>query len=378
MNSVLVLGAGASVAQASAAGVRPLLQPPTDADFFSKAAALSTRKGFSLVGFLSAIRKGAERLSLDDPWSAARPSMELFFGDVYNELASAPPGDPENRSRLLVYEALMHSYIRTIQHTTNWTVTRRGLGPLGELIKHLSSTSKSVVIISFNHDLLVENAIWRMKSLEHRWCLHSLYQLPALVPMSGEATSGHRPQRFPLDDGPCTHDPPITLLKLHGSLNWVFRLASKRPRRSDLFSRNPKRPVLVLDWRKVQLSSLVSLGAGGRRKWYPFPIVVPPIFDKSGMIGGSLLDRVWALARSAIGDADSLVLFGYSLPEADGRAHYLLRGAGKKKQALSAVHCVNPDFNVAARIKRVIRPAALHLYDDSAQYIAANPSSPVA
>lgn len=83
-------------------------------------------------------------------------------------------------------------------------------------------------------------------------------------------------------DGICEHDRPIKVLKLHGSLNWVVRLNSKRPPASFEIS---------------ERQSYVRKGAG-RKRWDLWPIVV-------------------------LKAADQILFYGYSLPELDVKAEKL-------------------------------------------------------
>lgn len=106
--------------------------------------------------------------------------------------------------------------------------------------------------------------------------------------------------RFHLhSDDACEHDRPISILKLHGSLNWVVRLNSKRPPASFLKGEGPAKEIHLLIRREISERQHYARKGAGRKRWDLWPIVVPPVYAKHEL-RTQILDGVWADAKSAL------------------------------------------------------------------------------
>jgi hypothetical protein len=77
-----------------------------------------------------------------------------------------------------------------------------------------ADAAEHVDIVTFNHDLLVENVLAEMGSAKGRWCLRHGYG--HFADRRQFTASGS--QTF-TDPKTCTHPEPIRVYKLHGSLN---------------------------------------------------------------------------------------------------------------------------------------------------------------
>jgi hypothetical protein len=129
MRTVVIVGAGGSLAQASA--LRPSrrrLHPPLDLTFFEKANELS-KSVTSVANRVRRLRRVIEASGLFfDPWAPPSPPMEQFFADVYYEVAS---NDPD---AFPVFVELLHLYAVVLAHTTNWMACRNRPGLIGKLL----------------------------------------------------------------------------------------------------------------------------------------------------------------------------------------------------------------------------------------------------
>jgi hypothetical protein len=220
-------------------------------------------------------------------------------------------------------------------------------GILDRLFRHeLARARGAVTFVTFNHDLVLENAIARVVPPKNTWCLRSLYGDPNLDQIIPE----DRDMVFPHHTDSCPHTPPATVLKLHGSLNWVVRTASRQPRLGTLFPGRNKTILMHNEKEFSDIATLRSSKARGRKKWYLWPLIAPPIYDKSRITGMAVLDSLWHAAADAIRSADRLLLLGYSLPDADGLATQMLRASYFSNKSLDAVDCVDPDPALASKI----------------------------
>lgn len=300
-----------------------------------------------------------------DPWdSPVALSLEQFFADVYYEVALARSG-----ISLEVFVRLLDFYARTLEGTTNWMASRgRRTGILGDLIRLELERSRPdpLVIVTFNHDLVLENEIRRLGRLAGHWCLESLYGDLGLAP----AWATPRVRTFPQHEDGCDHEPSVLLLKLHGSLNWLLRTRDREPQLGTLFPSSGKKTIYVnnpVEARHVGMT--ITMGSGsGRTKWYGWPLIVPPIYEKQKIVGIGVLQRVWDRAREEISLADRLVILGYSLPDADFYARQMLRGAFGEND-LDDVHCINPDAALAEKLKQCLTTKVVRLYQDAESYL---------
>ena len=167
---------------------------------------------------------------------------------------------------------------------------------------------------------------------------------------------------FPLHSaGSCNHTHPITVLKLHGSLNWVVRLQSQRPTLNFLTG-NSAAPgsIHLLPSRTVGARNTFVRTGQGRSQWETWPVVVPPVYAKQAL--RSTIAPVWDQAKRSLEQADRVVFFGYSLPQLDVEAEKLFERALARNQALTSVDVVDPAPAAAARYAAISpgRPLRWH------------------
>jgi len=96
---------------------------------------------------------------------------------------------------------------------------------------------------------------------------------------------------------------------------------------------------------------------------------VPPIYDKQRVTGMRLLQQVWDRAYERIRAADRLVMFGYSVPDADVLARQMLRTAVRVNLDLECVDCINPDATVAAKLRQVLDVPVVRVYADVPSFL---------
>lgn len=251
MKVCVVLGAGASLA--NALHFRPSRQrqerPPLDTTFFET---IDARK-IVLPGPLRTYF--TEVVGIDPtPTTLRERRMEEVFKDVYFDFLEAP----DSQTMRNAYVALIRLYLRVLRETTNWLCADNRTGaPIGTLMAAAADVADEVTIITFNHDLVIENEIFRRQRLRRRWCLQEGYGSITLAPL---AARGQRLLNSHTAD--CDHDRPITLLKLHGSLNWIVRMQSESPTAN--FLRGTRVRARSGWFRFAPLRGACSLAARGR------------------------------------------------------------------------------------------------------------------
>lgn len=258
--------------------------------------------------------------------------MEEFFKDLFFDFQDSPGHAPYRQA----YTDLVDLYVRIIRDTTNWLAEDGRLGgPVGRLIADAADASDDLAVITFNHDLVIENEIYRRANLRRRWCLDEGYgafgrSLSVLTPRST------RPL-FPVHaDGGCDHARPIRIFKMHGSLNWITRLNSALPTARTLSGEAGPRTVYLYNGRQVQPRTTIGRARTGRGRsvWNTWPVLIPPVYAKQAL--RRRVQEVWQEGRVAIEQCDRLVFFGYSLPQIDIEAEKLFeRGIAATQLSLS-------------------------------------------
>lgn len=357
MGTCVVFGAGASLANALHFHKERRVDrnPPLDTTFFEKIRALGITVSNDLRNYAAGLPTGS-------PFEqAAKPArMEEFFKDLFFDFS----GESHTGTRITgAYTALIDIYRRVISETTDWMSedTRKG-GPVGKLIAHVVEQEEAVTLMTFNQDLILENEIQKRARLRAMWCLEHGYgtfsdHVEMLYTEAKPIFDGHHPG--------CDHGDRLRILKLHGSLNWQVRMNGRQPSPRILAGEGSPPPVQVTRRRKIpsQLRFTKANRGRGRTLWYMWPVIVPPVYNKQGLIN-KFFPQVWEDAQDALQSCSRLIFFGYSLPPADIEAEKLFQRSIYGNDSLSGVDVINPDPESAARYARLVPGKSLRWFPD--------------
>jgi hypothetical protein len=352
-HTVLVLGAGASVSEAL--HFRPKQQrehPPLDANFFRRVEKNSSKALIRPVS-RQAAAVGQNNLFRDDPPVSLEQHLGRLFFAMRNE------GTTESRT---AYFDLVRLYQSELLSTTNWMIGRRGM--LRRLLQAELGAGAKITILTFNHDLLAENALDLLpQKFKSCWCMTHVYGLDGLEFISSKEEAFHTAC-------PGCGDNLVSVLKLHGSMNWVFRTRDPYPPTDVGTSRGRKKRKLYL-WTNKRLPGRagIKLHTAKGRNWYLWPLIVPPVYEKHGMLRDEL-DEVWRRAAEKIAAADKAIFWGYSFPRADLHARYFFDRAANENEALREPILINPDPGSAVALWESLRPHSVRHYRDIASCIA--------
>lgn len=343
---VIVVGAGATRAEFLARQRSAAKKPPLDADFFQLTRKLRQRS--------PDVRSGFKRLERYLGRELISDGMEAIFNEVYLDLLAKRTPKAANAAMVDLIQLFRYSLGYT---TDNLDCTRKS--PTYELLRTLRRSvvrCEDIAIVSFNQDLIVEKALDRLRN---RGDLN--WHLPACYCAKFEGwTDPSGPQGiFELDDD----DSDFRVLKLHGSMNWYRQTAGRKPGsvRSDRARVYCTSRKLIGErpWTLTRTSK-----NSNRSKWYTWPVVVPPIFDKHQWLSG-LLKPVWDTAEVVLDNSSLVVFWGYSFPQADYLAADLfrktLRTDGSSQRRILAI---NPDPSVVARLWDITAGNPIELYGD--------------
>jgi NAD-dependent SIR2 family protein deacetylase len=164
-----------------------------------------------------------------------------------------------------------------------------------QLLQRLVDESivRNFEFISFNYDILIDNAlVAQHDSIDLDYCLE----------FTNFESGGdwHRPNP----------DRAVRLLKLHGSLNWLYcptcRTIKLTPKEKGICK-------LVFDPPRCTC----------RCGTLAVPIIIPPTYFK--VLSNLYLQEVWNAAEKVLADSEIWVICGYSFPDADIHVKYLLK-----------------------------------------------------
>ena len=147
------------------------------------------------------------------------------------------------------------------------------------------------------------------------------------------------------------------LLKPHGSLNWFAGRAGTR-------IKTEHKQLLHRDGDHAVFRFRHPRAPRGKRNY--MPLIIPPVFNKR--FAQPIFRDLWRRSVSELGKADHVTFLGYSLPEADLHARFILRfGFDNQEQGEllpdgnrgahsgpAATVIVNPDVHAARRIENVV------------------------
>jgi hypothetical protein len=353
-HTVFVLGAGASLAEAmQRRPKRPRGYPPLDATFFRNA----DKHGNTAL--LKRVVDQAEKLGeLQLTGDSPPVSLEAHLGRLYFDLSH----NPIKVGARAYFEAVT-LYAREITATTNWMMGKPGL--MKQVIQSELKAGRRVSIVTFNIDLLAENALNCLRKARPgaEWCLNKAY---GFTPEKDDVFYSAKGYEDLFDYSGELAD--ILLYKMHGSVNWVFRHRDRHPPAA-LVSK--ERAFFVARNERLPQTTLVTRRPKDRRSWYISPLIVPPVYEKHDLIKRHLHD-VWDGASEALADASKIVFWGYSFPQADTHARHYFQGLSRENAAFREPITINPDPNAESALWDVLRPKSVRHYRSAQDYLAAN------
>lgn len=205
----------------------------------------------------------------------------------------------------------------------------RPYGDFVTFIQDLKKTRSSVVsIMTFNYDIAVDYAL-QFASIPVNYCLN---------PQDTETS--------------------ITLLKLHGSLNWT-----RCPKCNVISVLNIGEWMSTKRWPLRDVTrvpipislNLPQCGTCGVPST-PEPLIVPPTWNKTQHY--TEIRNVWSVAARHLSEAENIVVVGYSLPPTDLFFHYLYALGTVSQTRLKRFLIINTDPNIGERFSTLLGPLA--------------------
>ena len=248
------------------------------------------------------------------------------------------PYDHERRAveelQLLLAE-LKRAFAKALEHAKEGPCHREDLGRIASLCVY-SGTS----CITFNYDDFLDRALWEVRSLTR--ASKEIYWHP-----DGGYGFFCRPSEVLVGEGfgLWMDKTSMSLLKLHGSLNWRVRRGQREPFSVDALAHRE-------DWLPPTEPDSPAAHAI-ERHLESDPLIVPPMLTKA-LVHQPVLRLVWSEAYARLHSVHEVVFVGYSLPVTDIAAEFLFREAINSGTTIKVVNYA-PDDAAQAEIRRRYR-----------------------
>lgn len=261
-------------------------------------------------------------------------SLEASAAYLYLKAVDSPSGSIYHKGFL----DLLSLLTAVLAKTTN----NLSMGPRSILYRFLLSELKKagkpedLTIITFNYDLLAERTLDEIASKNgpEIFSMPGCYRLDDIAQFSN--INGFK-QFKNIEKAHAG----ISVLKLHGSMNWQSLHTSAEPNPSALFS--PSRALHVTNSPDIA----GSLAMKKKRRSYMKPIIVPPVSGKRNMMHSSM-PKLWKSAAKTLQKADRIVVAGYSCPALDLEARILL-SENLRLNDDKKLYVIDPSSQSAAR-----------------------------
>jgi hypothetical protein len=250
-----------------------------------------------------------------DEWDELLDRSNKNVEHLMTLLAQPQPWSTEannlvRRSYFLNFTEQLAMVIRERQHLA--IVDRKSAPPwLTRLVEHW--VSEQATVITFNYDTIVEKVYTQRLpddvETEDRTKRSSqdLYVTPL-------AALDSRPGYGLLAFG--NDEPTFKLLKLHGSVNWLYSGAP-----------NSAGEVLYMMEPSFGWQPEPDIYAAGKEAPDKVPLIVPPTTDKSTFMSHESVRTQWSRAALELQSALHVFFVGYSLPETDLMVRFMVQNS---------------------------------------------------
>lgn len=337
---VFIFGAGATIGSGYYLDGDPSRKPPGNENFFEALDPDYRNKVGALLAVCNALNINIQEISLEMLWNYVYITRKHVEEDLMSivprlgdfgtkQLLGQYPGEVLSDDGISLDEKLLRLAEIDLIYLVWCTLRRLKRLKSGEdnykrlfletgLIAEENGLRKQFAVVNFNYDLCLEESLKELND--------SLYY----PNFGGKYKKNH-----------------IPILKPHGSLNWKHgRDGHVRPTDTYAMMQESefiaKQPQLLPDaWKNYM------------------PMIIPPTVFKEELYFPSGQERVrrhftelWKQAYQLLCDASCLAIIGYSFPEADPHARWLLKAAGEKPSFVVNRYCDEKDKK---RYERIVR-----------------------
>ncbi|CCO07009.1 hypothetical protein [Desulforamulus hydrothermalis] len=215
-------------------------------------------------------------------------------------------------------------------------------------------------VISFNYELLMDYALRHLVSSNSKWYIKDGYGINCV-----SLSSAHRRSSLP---DPAAGSSNVKLLKLHGSLNWLYC-----PQCGQLYAyehRNAKGQSIIIHGMANMIQCTAAHCCHRLSR-----VIIPPTLMKNYQ-SIPFIPHLWRQARNALQQAKEIIVIGYSFPATDFRSNWLFRKAMVNNKSLQKVVIVDtaegyPLKKLLEKHRSIFRVDDLVFYNSFPQFAAA-------
>lgn len=216
---------------------------------------------------------------------------------------------PEHRS--VAYDELVELIVLSLSKASTAPASSMQIqDAYNKFIEHVVEAKSTV--ITFNYDLLLENLLTK-----YGWQPYHGYGVNVPPVYEAMPTARHTYLRQSLNEASDMRWHEVTLLKLHGSINWGIPLIAA-DKNEEIFQLPAKGGVSMADF-------ALKTDFGAPFTMYFKPVIVPPVLDKSSWLQNRPFRVIWNMAMESIAEAEQITFIGYSLPVTDFMAEFMFR-----------------------------------------------------
>jgi len=323
--TVIIIGAGVSRAAASSRTLGQI--PPLDFDFFQVAKTGNYLEYPSLIASLNEF--------FGDYSGTLVTSLETTMTYLYLKAVDSKPADKHHLAFLKMLDLLA----AVLAKTTNGVKTGRRSLIYRFILSELSrlDAPEDLTVITFNYDIIVERVLEGIANTTTR---KGSFFFPGCYRLD-EIASINRIKNSPTFSDVSRKHEGVSVLKLHGSMNWKSTHTSDSPTPTALF--NPKRKINV----GYNLEIEKGLTWKRARTVYLKPIIVPPVSGKRKVMHDGIVP-LWDRAAKALEQCDRVVVAGYSCPPLDIEARILLSESLRKNKD-KKLYVIDPNPQTASK-----------------------------
>jgi hypothetical protein len=324
---LIIVGAGATLSDASRSPMKK--KPPLDKGFFKGASG-------SKHSEISTVRQYLSNTYDFDALTPNHDSLENVMAIIYTDIHNPQLED----KAVPAFRSLIRLFNRRIADTTN-NLDPTNRSKLYRIIcKALDDgiSPSEICLVTFNQDIQIEKILNKINGTKRAAKYGNIFTFPACYTIKDARTSNPPPSepRFPSTK---TDLQGIRILKLHGSLNWFSRHKSQEVSKNAIL--NTTREFFITPRTKITPDLKFS-------KWNTFPLIVPPVTHKAGILHQAL-HPIWENSTKALKGAEEIVIFGYSCPAMDFESANLIRRTVHLNRQIKYFSIIDPNPYVFQR-----------------------------
>ena len=346
----LVVGAGCTVADALSLPKKE--RPPLDKGFFS--IANKTNSGLTNKIKLYITENYGLDILLPE-----NDSLETVMAKVYTDIF-----DPKLKGEATtVFRVLISLFNRRLADTTNSlpATRKRYLYRIVSAYLREGAKPEDITIVTFNQDIQIEKILNKLEETESYKAKGKIFNFPDCYSIDFDTITAPRHGKELFAEGDESLK-GIKLLKLHGSLNWYSLHNSPNISTAAMFKES--RQIKVTCRRTINTQMRY---AGGHRRQYALPVIVPPVSHKSAIFHNDI-KHLWNIAEEALKTANEIMIFGYSCPAMDFESSNLVQRS-LKNGGYEVLWVIDPDPRILMRYVELIKPGKITYFPYAHDYL---------